>query len=123
MGLAKQRPTALDLLSLLTSGEVIVTIGGYPLLSIRSDERALDLEVNGAKEVGLDLSKIVKLEGGTNIFSGSELIARRLSSLGWKLTLYDKGSRLLTMGRGVSRLTGRITTSPLRLKRLLGTLR
>ncbi len=120
----KEPATLLDILGILSAGRVTITVGGYPFLSVRSDERELDLEVNGAKRAGVSLSKVIDLqEGRRNVLNGSEKIAKKLSSLGWKLTLYDKGDGLITMGSGVSRLTGRISANPLRLKRLLEALR
>lgn len=121
----KDRPatTLLDALSLLSAGRLTVTLGGNPLLSARCGEKELDVDVSGAKEAGLALSKVVRLEGGgRNVLRGSESVAAKLSRLGWKLTLYDRKSRILTMGHGVSRLTGRVRVNPLRLKKLLGAL-
>ena len=115
--------TLLDVLALLSAGSVTVSVGGYPFLSARADERELQVEASGAKRAGLSLSKVINLqEGRRGALSGSEKIARKLSSLGWKLTIYDKGESLLTMGSGVSRLTGRIRANPLRLKRLMDAL-
>jgi hypothetical protein len=116
----KRHTSLMDILGLISAGRATITVKGYPLLSIHSESRKVDLEVKGAKEAGLDLSKIIRLhEGSGNILSGSESVARRLSTLGWRLTLYDRGSAVLTMGYGVSRLTGQIRTNPLKLLKLL----
>jgi hypothetical protein len=115
--------TVLDLLSLVSSGKAAITIGGRPLLSVQSDGRLVDVELEGIKEAGVTLSRIIRLEvGDANMLRGSESIARKLSHLGWRLTLYEKGDKVLTMGYGVSRLTGHISANPLKLKRLLDAL-
>jgi hypothetical protein len=122
---SKQEPsTLLDLLPLLSGGRVTVTAGGYPFLSIRSDEKEIDIDVSGAKMAGVSLSDVIKLEeGGESILTASERAAKKLSNLRWRLTLYDTGTQILTMGSGVSRLTARVRVNPLRLKRLLEALR
>ncbi len=116
--------TLLDALTLLSAGRVTVTVGGYPFLSIRSDERELDIDVSGAKRAGVKLSEVIKLEEGSeSILTASERAAKKLSGISWRLTLYDTGTQILTMGSGVSRLTARVRVNPLRLKRLLEALR
>jgi hypothetical protein len=114
----------LDLLALMPAGKATVTIGGRPFLSINSDEKTLEVEVDGAREAGLRLSDLVQLqEGSTGVLKGSRRTTEALSQLGWKLTLCSEGDRILTMGSGVSRLTGRIRVDPLKLKKLLEALR
>ncbi len=70
------------------------------------------------------LSKVVRLqEGSKNIIEASESMAKKLSNLGWRLTLYEGGSKILTMRGGASRLTGPIRANPLKLRKLLKALR
>lgn len=117
-------PDLVDLLSLLSSGGITVTVGGYPLLSINTGEKAIDMEVQGVKEAGLKLSTMIELEErDANALRASESLASKLSKLGWKLTLYDKGNRLLAVGSGISRLTAHVSVNPLQLRRLLDDLR
>jgi hypothetical protein len=114
----------LDLLPLLSSGGLTVSVGGHPMLSIDSKEKLLDLEVVGAREAGLKLSGLIRLEeGDVNMLSGSEAVARKLSRLGWKLTLHDDGVHLVTLGSGVSRMTGHVSLNPMNLRRVLDALR
>lgn len=116
--------TLFDLLPTISSGSITVTVSGYPLVSIRSDKKELDLEVKGMKEAGLSLPGLIRLqEGRKGILSASGSIAKKLSDLGWRLTLYDRGGKLVTMGRGAPKLTGHIATSPLKLKKLMDALR
>jgi hypothetical protein len=110
----------LDLLAFVPAGRATITVGGHPFLSINSDAKTLEVEADGAKEAGLRLSDLVKLEGGVaSALEGSGHVAGALSRLGWKLTLFAGGDTLLTMGSGVSRLTGRISVNPLKLRQLL----
>jgi hypothetical protein len=114
----------LDLLPLFSSGGITVSVGGYPLLSINSREKLVDFEIVGAREAGLKLSGMIRLEeGDVNMITGSEAIARKLSRLGWKLTLYDKGGHLIALGSDVSRLTGHVSLNPMNLRRLRDALR
>jgi len=97
---------------------------GRSLLSVDADEKTLEVEAGGINEAGLRLSNLVRPQGGqSNLLEGSRHVIGVLSRLGWKLTLYAEGDRLLTMGSGVSRLTGRVSVSPLKLKKLLDVLR
>jgi hypothetical protein len=114
----------LDLLAFVSAGSATITVRGCPFLSINSDEKTLEVEAGGVKEVGLRLSDLVKLqEGLVGVLEGSEHAAGALSRLGWKLTLCAEGDRVLTMGSGVSRLTGRISVNPLKLRKLREALR
>jgi hypothetical protein len=82
------------------------------------------VEADGAREAGLRLSDFVKIrEGPIGFLEGSEHLVGELSHLGWTLTLYARGEKILALGSGVSRLTGRISVNPLRLKKLLDALR
>src|SRR5208283_3516466 len=90
MNSKKEPSTLLDLLPLLSGGRVTVTAGGYPFVSIRSDEKEIDIDVSGAKMAGVSLSDVIKLEeGGESILTASERAAKKLSNLRWRLTLYD----------------------------------
>jgi len=113
----------IGLLGLVPSGKATVSMGGRPLLSVDADLKALDLEADGMGDAGLRLTDLVKLQGQGGLVEGSMHVAGALSRLGWKLTLYERGDKVLSMGSGVSRLTGRISVNPLRLKRLLDALR
>ncbi len=120
---AKGPADPLELLPLFQSGILIVEANGFPVLKLDSGERSLDLETQGIKECGIKLSKLIEVEGEAKgirgLLSASESTAKRLSDDGWSLALYDKGSRILKMGRGVSRLTGHIEVNLLKLRSLL----
>ncbi len=117
----------LSLLPLLTSGSLSVSVNEHPMLQVDSESRSLGIEVAGMRESGLVLGKL--LAGGREekslgrLLAASEGIAKKLSEIGWTLTLYDGGSSLLSMGRGVSRLTGHVRANPLELTKLLRALR
>ena len=122
----KQRKSDADtlkLLSMFESGILTVEVNGFPLAKVDAESRSLDLEAQGIKECGIKLSKLIEFEtGGKGIktmISTSESTARRLSERGWSLALYDRGSTILKMGRGVSRLTGHIQVNLLKLRKIL----
>jgi hypothetical protein len=124
--MTKQRKSntgTLELLSIFQSGALTVEVNGYPLVKVDAESRSVDVEARGIKECGIKLSKLLEFETGEkgigSIISATELTARRLSNLGWSLILYDKGSRILRMGSGVSRLTGHMQVNLLKLRKLL----
>jgi hypothetical protein len=124
MGGEEGLASLLDLLALILEGRATVSVGGYRFLSINADTKTLEVEAEGVGEAGLHLSDFVKQqEGPANILEGSMHVGGSLSRLGWKLTLYAEGDRILSMGRGVSRLTGRIKVNPLKLKKILKVLK
>ncbi len=116
----------LELLSLFKSGILTVQMNGYPVLKVDAKERSLDLEAKGIRECGIKLSNLIELESGKKgirgMVSGSETTAKRLYEKDWSLTLYDRGSKILRMGRGVSRLTGHIQVNLLKFQRILESL-
>ena len=114
----------IELLGLLPSGKVTVSMSGRPILSLNADEKTLDVETEGMTDAGVHLSDLVKLQEGRGaIIEGPTRTAGVLSRLGWKLTLYGEGDRILSMGSGVSRLKGHISLNPVRLRKLLRALR
>ena len=116
----------LDLLSLFASGILTVGVNGLPFLKVDAESRTVDVEAVGVKESGIRLSRVIELEGGQKgargLLKGSESTAKGLSEKGWTLILYDKGSSILTMGRGVSRLTGYVRVNPMKIRKILETL-
>ncbi|MGI0092267.1 MAG: hypothetical protein ACREBS_11220 [Nitrososphaerales archaeon] len=121
----KHENALFELLSVFESGSLTITANGLPMLKVDAQSRSVDVEAAGVKECGIKLSKIVKAEESGGVFGmlkRSESMARGLSERGWRFVLYDRGSKLLTMGRGVSRLTGRIQANPLKLRRIIDSL-
>lgn len=112
-----------NLLSIFESGVLTVGVNGLPLLKVDAESRSVDVEAAGVKECNLKLSSIVKLETGRSglpeLMKESRSTAKELSEKGWKFILYDKGQTILSMGRGVSRVTGRMSVNPLKLRKLL----
>jgi len=122
----ESRATAFDLIGLISAGSATVTVAGRPFLRLDCEGKSVELETDGAKEAGLRLSTVVRVEGtgtGASTLRGSAHIANALARQGWRLILYAEGHKVLTMGAGVSRATGRISVSPLGLRRLLDVLR
>lgn len=112
----------IGLLALIPAGKVTVSVGSRPLATLDADRKMLDLEVSGIEEAGVRLSDLVKIRTGAEALQKSMRVSGTLSRLGWKLNLYADGDRVLSMGSGVSRLTGHISVSPRRLRKLLKSL-
>ena len=113
----------MDLLSSFQSGVLTVGVGGFPLLKVDAASRSIEVEAAGVKQTGIKISRVIKssqAQGGVVRFiKESESTARALSRNGWELSLYDRGSRVLVMGRGVSKLTGYVHANPLKLGKIL----
>jgi hypothetical protein len=108
------------ILPLFASGKFSVMANGFPALSLDSTSKSLDMELQGMEESGFKLSEIVGHHPGiTELLKDSQSLAKALAREGWTLTLYDKGSKALTIGSKVSRLTGHVRVNPLKLRKLL----
>ena len=113
-----------DVLALVSAGSATVTVGGLQLVEVNGDKKTLEVEAAAAKQAGIRLSNLAKLNGGPlGALTGPISVAGALSQLGWKLTLRTGGEAVLSMGKGSSRLTGRITLNPLKTRKLLKVLR
>lgn len=113
-----------DFLQMLSNGRLTVTVNGVPLVEIDAECKRLRIEAKGMKASGLTLSAIITKsedQGGgvPGLLKRAKSSAKRLSEDGWGLTLYDGADRVLAMGYGVSRVTGYVSASPLKLRRLL----
>lgn len=114
----------LDILEMVSAGRATVTIGGLPFIKVNGDSKTLEVEAAAAKQAGLRLSKLAKMNGGPlSALKVPISAAGTLSQLGWKLTLLTGGEAVLSMGKGSPRLTGRITVNPLKARKLLKVLR
>jgi len=95
-------------------------MGGRRLVEVNGDEKTLEIEATVAKQAGIKLSNLAKMNGGiAGALMGPISAAGVLSQLEWKLTLRAGGEVVLSMGKGSSRLTGRITVNPLKTRKLL----
>ena len=109
-----------DILALVSSGRATVTMGGLQFVEVNGDEKTLEVEAAVAKQAGISLSNLAKMDGGrVGALTGPISVAGVLSQAGWKLNLRAGGEVVLSMGRGSSRLTGRITMNPLKARKLL----
>jgi len=116
--------SALGLLGVMSGGKATITIHGRPVMNVDADGKTLEVDAEGVKEAGLRLPDLVREGGGPlSALTGSVRIAGILSEQGWELTLRSEGDDLLKMGKGVNRLTGRISASPMKARKLLKALR
>ena len=111
---------SIELLAALSKGKATVSIKGTPLLSVDADSKTLVVDSRGVKETGLSPLDLLRTEGGAlATLTGPLRVAQALSEQGWKMTLRSGEEDLLHMGRGASRLTGRIAVKPLKARKLL----
>lgn len=104
----------------------MVSANTLPMLKIDPKSRSLSIEAAGIRESGLRLREMLVGSGEERsilkLLTSAENMAKKLSEIGWTLTLYDGGHGLFSMGSGASRLTGHISANPLKLRELLRTL-
>ena len=113
-----------DILALVSAGRATVTVGGLPFIEVNGYEKTLEVEADVAKQAGISLSNLAKMNSRPlSTLTGPINFAGVLSQIGWKLTLRAGGEVVLSMGKGSSRLTGRITVNPLKTRKLLKVLR
>jgi len=123
-GLGESVSSLSEVLELVSAGRATVTIGGLPFIEVNGDEKTLEVEADAAKKAGISISNLAKENGGLfAMLTGPISVAGVLSQLGWRLTLRTGGEAVLHMGKGSSRLTGRITVNPLKSRKLLKVLR
>ncbi|MGI0078740.1 MAG: hypothetical protein ACRECH_03875 [Nitrososphaerales archaeon] len=95
-------------------------MNNFPLVSVDCTSKAVEIEMRGVHESGIQLFHVMKTQRRlTSVVRNAQELARKFASLGWKLTIYSMGSAILTMGRGAPRLTGHISASPLKLRRII----
>jgi len=116
--------SALDLLATVSKGKATVSVEGAPVAHLDADKRTLEVDANGLRATGLNIWDLVgKNEGMFAALTGPLHIANEMAERGWVLTVYVGREKVLTMGSGMSRLTGRIGLSPLKTRKLLKALR
>jgi hypothetical protein len=105
----------------ILSGTLTVSVNNFPFLKIDAGSKTLDIEIKGFKESGLHSSDFIggSRPGMLEILKKSEMIAKGLSEKGWRLRIFDGEISVISMGRGVSSLTGFIWGNPLRLSKIL----
>jgi hypothetical protein len=104
----------------ILSGTLTVSINNFPFLKIDAESKSLDIEMKGFKESGLHSSDFIGAHPGMlEILKKSEMIAKGLSENGWRLRIFEGEISVISMGRGVSPLTGFIWGNPLRLSKIL----
>jgi len=124
MGRGRGSDSVLDLLAAVSKGKATITLEGRPFIHLDADEKTLEVDANGFTAAGLRLQDFGGgKEGPLATLAGPVHVASALSDQGWKLTLCAEGEKVLTMGKGVSRLTGRIRMNPIKARKLLKALR
>jgi hypothetical protein len=100
-----------------------MSLNRLPILKIDPKSRSISVEAAGIRASGVRLGKMLVGTGEERnirrFLTSSESFAKKLSDIGWTLTLYDGSSALLGMGSDVSGLTGHVKANPLRLRKLL----
>ncbi len=121
-----KKSTSLNLIRLLSifeSGSLSIRINGISFFIVNAQSRIIVVEASEMKEYGLSLSKLTEFQSGQrawiSMVRGTISIAKELQTKGWTLKLYDERGCIVTMGKGVSRLTGYIRMNPLKIRRIL----
>jgi hypothetical protein len=123
MGKERGSDSIFDLLAAVSRGKATITVEGHPFIHLDADEKTLEVDANTFTAAGLRLQDLGGRGGPLATLTGPVHVANALSDQGWKLTLCAEGEKVLTMGKGVSRLTGRIRMNPIKARKLLKALR
>lgn len=108
----------LDLIEQLSGGKVSIRWDGVPWVEIDADHRNLEVDVTPVKDLTKDLPRLL-LSGGLGEMRQGLAVPRRLSELGWRVTLKVGKRPLAQLGRGSSSLTGNVRVEPRGLPALL----
>ena len=120
MGQQSNLKSALGFLAVVSKGKATVSVKGIPLVHLDAETRTLDVDVDGLRTAGLRIRDLVgQNEGVFGGLTGPVRIASKMSDLGWSLAVYAGKEKVLTVGSGMSRLTGRIGLNPLKTRKLL----
>jgi len=113
--------TLSESLSNVLSGTVTVSVNNFPFLKIDGESKTFDIEIMGLKESGIETSTVVgdSRHGLLETLKSSERVARRFHEKGWRLRVFEGGSSVLSMGRGVPSLTGFVWGNPFELLKSL----
>ncbi len=108
-------------LSNILSGTLTVNVNNFPFLKIDGETKTLDVEIKGLKASGIQASDLVgdSRRGLLETLKISQRIAKDLHQKGWRLRVFEGGSSLFSMGRGVSSLTSFVWGDPTKLLKIL----
>jgi len=108
-------------LSDFLSGSLTIAVNNFPLAKIDGEGKTFDIELKGFEESGLRLSDLVgsSKKGFLDSIRHSGGLAQSLHKDGWNLRVFDGKDAVLSLGRGVSPLTGFVWLNPLKLSKLL----
>jgi hypothetical protein len=113
----------IQFLSFFESGTLSIRLNGFSLFKVDAESRIVEVEASEMKEYGLRLTKLTEVQTGQkgwrSMLKGTMSIAKELHNRGWMFKLYDGKECIVTMGQGVSRLSGYIGLNPLKIRRIL----
>ncbi|HKW03846.1 MAG TPA: hypothetical protein VJN71_00980 [Nitrososphaerales archaeon] len=116
----RQRISSLDLLPFLESGVMNISVNSFPLIKVDCASKTAEIEMRGIHESGIQLFHVMKTQNRlTNVVRNVQALAKELSRRDWQLSLYSMGSAILSLGRGAPSLTGHVSASPLKLRRIV----
>jgi hypothetical protein len=123
MTLSKQGEIdVVDMLSIFSKGTLKVGVNGGSFLKVDVDSQTIDIEAKGLKESGIQVSTLVRTnnDGGIRkLLRSSRSMAKKFSEKGWRVALSDRGSSVMRLGRGVSKVSGYITINPMKIRTIL----
>ncbi len=104
------------LLGRIAGGTAEAEVDGTWVATLDGERRNLTVDVDTL--LGGTSPERVRRRGGHLSLWQSRGVPATLARLGWQVSVVSESRELLRMGRGVSRLTGRVWTSPTALWRL-----
>lgn len=100
-------PMGLALIEQISGGQLSIDWDGVPWVEMDADRRNLEVDLAPVKALAKELPRLL-LSGGFREMRHGLRIPRRLSELGWTVTLRVGKRPVAWLGRGASALTGNI---------------
>lgn len=100
-------PMGLDLIEQLRGGQLSIDWDGVPWVAIDADQRHLEMDLTPIQGLTKALPHLLR-SGGWDGIRESLQLPRRLSELGWCVTLKMGNRPMVRLGRGASALTGNV---------------
>ena len=100
-------PMGLALIEQISGGQLSIDWDGIPWIEMDADRRNLEVDLAPVKTLAKELPRLL-LSGGFREMRHGLRIPRRLSELGWTVTLRVGKRPIAWLGRGASALTGNI---------------
>lgn len=118
---SRTAPRGVDLIQHLCAGQLSIDWDGVPWVEVDADRKNLEVDVEPVKDLAWDLPRLL-ISGGFAQLRLDLYVPRRLSELGWRVTLKVGTRPVARLGRDSRGLLGNFRLESGALPELLGLL-